>query len=141
MPYQTQLWQLIIPVDNEFVYDTPDAFYYVVFNYDTSNPFNKQPDFDRLGIKASDFVNVKELWTGATCKPSELQISVPKKDVRVYRLERAGYSGVAAAVADPAESIDMTVVGKTLQLLQSALSQYMELTVQPSIPYPFREKT
>ena len=65
-------------------------------------------------------MNVKELWTGATCKPSELQISVPKKDVRVYRLERAGYSGVAAAVADPAESIDMTVDGKTLNVYAAA---------------------
>lgn len=120
LPNETNLWQLVIPVDNEFIYDTPEAFYYVVFNYDTSKPFTKQPDFDRLGIKASDFVNVKELWTGATCKPSELQVSVPAKDVRVYRLERAGYSGVAAAVADPAESIDMTVDGKSLNVSAAA---------------------
>ena len=65
-------------------------------------------------------MNVKELWTGATCKPSELQISVPKKDVRVYRLERASYSGVASAVADPAESIDMTVDGKSLNVSAAA---------------------
>lgn len=127
LPNETQMWQLIIPVDNEFIYDTPEAFYYVVFNYDTSKPFTKQPDFDRLGIKASDFVNVKELWTGTTCKPSELQVSVPAKDVRIYRLERSGYSGVAAAVADPAESIDMTVDGKNLNI--SAVAPISSVTV------------
>jgi len=116
--YQTSLYATNdISVDNEFILDTPDAFYYVVFNFDKTTALNEAPDFGRLGIDAGEFVNVKELWNGTSCKPSELQISVPAKDVRIYRLERASYSGIESAMtADPEGSVSLTADGDNLHV-------------------------
>lgn len=87
-------------VDNEFIYDTGDAFYYVVFNYSTSTAFTKTIDFDRLGVNASEFVNVTELWESTTLTPSSsMTITVPVKDVRIYRFERASYSEIESVTA------------------------------------------
>ena len=82
-----------ITVDNEFIYDNGDEFYYVVFNYTPSTAEGdpiilKTPDYARLGINPSDYKSVKELWTGATTTPAELQVSVPAKDVRIYRFDK-----------------------------------------------------
>lgn len=99
--YQTTLYNTNdISVDNEFVYNTPDAFYYVVFNYDTSKALEKTPDFARLGINPDEFVSGKELWEGKTFFPAEMTVSVPAKDVRIYRFERNSYGGVESASAD-----------------------------------------
>lgn len=115
--HQTSLWATNdVSTDNEFIFDSPEAFYYVVFNYNTSSALNEAPDFDRLGIKASDFVNVKELWNGTSCKPSELQISVPAKDVHIYRFERAAYSSVATIATDAEGSVEMNVDGTELSV-------------------------
>lgn len=93
-----------ISCGNEFVLDTPDAFYYAVFNYGTdgSGVLNKDVNFARLGINASDYKNVTELWTGATSTPASLKVNVPVKDVRIYRFEKSnfGESGVAETIAD-----------------------------------------
>lgn len=90
--------------DNEFILDTPDAFYYAVFNYGTdgSGVLSKNVNFERLGINASDYTNVTELWTGATSAPASLKVNVPVKDVRIYRFEKPGFgeSGVAETIAD-----------------------------------------
>ena len=77
-----------VSVDNEFILDNGDEFYYVVFNYDSGKPLTKAPDYGRLGIDAGSYKSVKELWTGEVTTPAELAVSVPAKDVRVYRLSR-----------------------------------------------------
>lgn len=90
--------------DNEFILDTPDAFYYAVFNYGTdgSGVLNTDVNFERLGINASDYTNVTELWTETTSSPASLKINVPVKDVRIYRFEKPGFgeSGVAETIGD-----------------------------------------
>lgn len=97
-----------IATDNEFVLDTPDAFYYVVFNYERSKQFDKEVDYNRLGVNPAEFVNVKELWNGATYAPSDVKVSVPAKDVRIYRFERAGYSGVESVASDDSNTVVTT---------------------------------
>ena len=98
-----------VATDNEFIYDTPDAFYYVVFNFDKAAELDKDVDFGRLGVNPSEFVNVKELWNGTSCAPTALKVSVPAKDVHIYRFERAGYSGVQDIKADNASKISIQV--------------------------------
>ncbi len=108
-----------ISVDNEFVLDAGDAFYYVVFNYGTSgnSAIEKTPDFARLGVNASDFVNVTELWTGETASPASLKVNVPKKDVRIYRFEKSGFgSGVTESVADDAGKVNVSKTGNCVSV-------------------------
>lgn len=82
-----------IKLDSQFVMDTDDAFYYIVFNYATGDylPIEFTPDFARLGINPADFTAVTELWEGETAAPENLKVKVPAKDVRIYRFERPGY--------------------------------------------------
>lgn len=78
-----------VMTDNEFIYDTPEAFYYVVFNYgDNLDRYPYTPNYDRLGIAPSDFTSVKELWTGTTHSLPTFQVDVPTRDVRIYRFAR-----------------------------------------------------
>ena len=79
-----------VSTDNEFILDTDDAFYYVVFNYATNNKgdLSKTPDYERLGINPSDFSKVTELWEGKSFSPRNLQVNVPEKDVRIYRFDK-----------------------------------------------------
>lgn len=78
-----------ISVDSEFYLDTPESLYYVVFNYDTaSGAKNIEIPYSRLGVKAGEFAGVKELWTGETFSPSETSLTIPAKDVRIFRLDR-----------------------------------------------------
>lgn len=111
--------------DNEFILDTPDAFYYAVFNYGTdgSGVLNKNVNFERLGINASDYTNVTELWTGATSAPASLKVNVPVKDVRIYRFEKPGFgeSGVAEAIED-GNSDNVTVVKNNGNIEVNAVS-------------------
>ncbi len=111
--------------DNEFILDTPDAFYYAVFNYGTdgSGVLNKNVNFERLGINASDYTNVTELWTGATSAPASLKVNVPVKDVRIYRFEKPGFgeSGVEEAIED-GNSDNVTVVKNNGNIEVNAVS-------------------
>lgn len=79
-----------VTVDNEFIYDNGDDFYYVVFNYatDPSSVLSKAPDYKRIGINPNDYKTVKELWQGTEHTPSGLKIEVPSKDVRIYRFSK-----------------------------------------------------
>lgn len=79
-----------VMVDNEFVYDAGDDFYYVVFNYATepSSVLAKAPDFARIGIDPKQYSVVKELWTGEATTPSAFQVNVPAKDVHIYRFSK-----------------------------------------------------
>ena len=101
--HSTSLWAANdVSCGNEFIYDTPDAFYYVVFNYGNPNStLSFSPDFDRLGVDRAEFVSGKELWEGQAFDPASMKVSVPSKDVRIYRFERKNYGGVAAVEADP----------------------------------------
>ncbi len=81
-------------VDNEFVLDTDKACYYVVFNYNTSETLAKTEAFSRLGVGYSDVKNITELWTGqqASFSANGISVSVPARDVRIYRLEKASWN-------------------------------------------------
>ncbi len=92
------------------------SFYYVVFNFDKVNGLDKAVDFERLGINPAEFVNVKELWNGTASAPASLRISVPAKDVHIYRFERAGYSGIESAVGDGQNKLTMKVVDRTVHV-------------------------
>ena len=100
-----------IATDNEFILDTPGAFYYVVFNFDKGNPLDKSVDFERLGIDKADFVNVKELWNGTSCAPADVKVSIPAKDVRIYRFERRNFSGVDGVAVDNDKSVTLKAGG------------------------------
>lgn len=117
--YKNTLWSTDdVATDNEFIYDTGDAFYYVVFNYDgTVGTFT--PDYDRLGVSASEFVNVTELWENKTYDPSSLQITIPKKDVRIYRFERKSYSAIESILADPSGSVNIDYISGNLSVAAS----------------------
>ncbi len=116
-----------VSVGNEFVYDTPDAFYYVLFNYDKSASMNKTPDFSRLGVNPSEFVNVTELYTGAKQAPADFKVSMPSKDVRIYRFERSSYSGIDAVSVGEKDRIAMNVEGTSLSI--SAVSPISAVSV------------
>lgn len=97
------LYQYSFGVGNEFTLDTPDALYYVVYNYDFKNTgaaFTKQADFARIGIDAANAKAVTELWTGANIPISggSFAVSVPKADVCIYRIDKltAGIEDVEA---------------------------------------------
>lgn len=90
--------------DNEFCYDDGDAFYYVVFNISGSY-ISKTPDYERLGVSASEFENITELWNYDEYTPEEFEVEVPPMDVCVYRMERAGFSGVESVVADASAAV------------------------------------
>ena len=79
-----------VTVDNEFVYDNGDDFYYVVFNYATepSSKLSKKPDFARIGVNPNLYSEVKELWNGTVTTPPDLLVEVPAKDVRIYRFSK-----------------------------------------------------
>lgn len=119
--YQTSLYATNdISCGNEFVCDTPDAFYYVVFNYGTPNTtLSFTPDFERLGVNSSEFVSCKELWQGNVYNPASMQVSVPSKDVRIYRFERKNYGGVEAVAADPEGSVAASCDGGRVKVTAS----------------------
>ncbi len=113
-----------ISCDNEFILDTDDAFYYAVFNYGTdgSGILTKDADLSRLGITSSDFTNVTELWTGETSSPAALKVSVPVKDVRIYRFEKSNFSENDSSVAEMEsdnENIQVSAVTGGLQVKTS----------------------
>ncbi len=119
--YQTTLFSPNdVATDNEFIFDTPEAFYYVVFNYDKSKVFEKAVDFGRLGVNASDFVNVKELWEGKSSSVADTKVSVPAKDVRIYRFERAAYTGVDPVAAPASDKVSVEVADGNLSVSASA---------------------
>ena len=90
MKYASSRYGYDFSVDNEFVLDTDDAVYYAVFNYNMNNDLTRTADFRRIGINAASVKGIKELWTGLTVSPSAsgFCISVPKCDVRMYRIEK-----------------------------------------------------
>lgn len=105
-----------VSVDNEFILNTPTAFYYVVFNYDKASPLTKEVDYKRLGITAEEFVNVKELWEGKNYNSPNLEITVPAKDVRIYRFERKEFAGMENVATDRQGSVAVSVTGSRVSV-------------------------
>ena len=91
LAYDSNRYGKAFRVDNEFVLDTDNALYYVVFNYDKDADFRKTADFSRIGIRADEVKSIKELWTGANVEMGNwgFGVSIPKCDVRMYRIEKA----------------------------------------------------
>ena len=91
LAYDSNRYGKAFRVDNEFVLDTDNALYYVVFNYDKNADFRKTADFSRIGIRADEVKSIKELWTGANVEMRNwgFEVSIPKCDVRMYRIEKA----------------------------------------------------
>lgn len=97
-------------VDKVFMLDTEKAFYLVVFNYDASKAVTETVSLERLGLNASDVKHIKELWTGESINldGKDLKCSVPAGDVRLYRLEKEGWSsGIVAEKDSGTESFNM----------------------------------
>ena len=119
--YTNSLWSANdIAVDNEFIMDTPDAFYYVVFNYGQNGALSYTPNFERLGVNASEFVRVTELFETKTyTNPATMQVNVPNKDVRIYRFERAGYGKTESALTDPSGSVKAGFHGGAMHITAS----------------------
>lgn len=119
--YANSLWSANdIAVDNEFIMDTPDAFYYVVFNYEQKGALSYTPNFERLGVNASEFVRVTELFETKTyTNPATMQVNVPNKDVRIYRFERAGYGKTESALTDPSGSVKAGFHGGAMHITAS----------------------
>ncbi len=123
-----------VSVGNEFVYNTDKAFYYVVFNYSTSQTLTKTPDFERLGVSSSEFTKVTELYTGTVQTSTEFKVNVPAKDVRIYRLERDSYSSVEPVVVGKDNEITMDVEGKNLNIhAPSEISKVSVYTVDDKL--------
>lgn len=111
-----------ISTDNEFIYDTPDAFYYVVFNFASSDtPLSFRPDFKRLGVDLSEFVKVTELWESKVYIPSSLEILVPGKDVRIYRFERKNYSMLETPSVASDKAVKIECLSGNLRISASEL--------------------
>ena len=91
LAYDSNRYGKAFRVDNEFVLDTDNALYYVVFNYDKDADFRKTADFSRIGIRADEVKSIKELWTDANVEMRNwgFEVSIPKCDVRMYRIEKA----------------------------------------------------
>lgn len=90
LPYSFKRWDYTYGVDNEFVLDTSDAFYYVVMNYDFTNPLQKTATFERIGMDPANVKSIKELWTGqsVTFNTNGFDVSIPTSDVRFYRIDK-----------------------------------------------------
>lgn len=111
-------WQYNYTVDSEFMLDTDKALYYVVFNYDMSNAKSKDAMFARLGINASEVKNITELWTGEKVAMSAdgFKVSIPKSDVRIYRLEKEGWSSSISDIKDDGRQIEVSVNSGSLDV-------------------------
>lgn len=71
--------------------DVDSLLYLAVFNYSSSTTLSATLPLSDLGpFTASEFCEIKELWTGTTATPTEqIAVSVPAKDARIYRFRRA----------------------------------------------------
>lgn len=118
-----------VSVDNEFILDNGDSFYYAVFNFNSDKgAITKTPDFSRLGINPEEYTNVTEIWEGKKCEPASLQVNVPAKDVRIYRFEKPGYSAVST-ITDSASSSDIVVKSRPGEIEVNASSDIISVDI------------
>ena len=92
-------------VDREFVLDTEEALYYVVFNYNKGGSYSKRADFLRIGIEPSNVKRIKELWTGRNVEFSDsgFNLAVPEADVCLYQIEKTLPPSISAIQTDGGE--------------------------------------
>lgn len=106
-------------VDQEFVLDTEDALYYVVFNYDKSAQYTKTADFERLGISKDNVKGIKELWTGQTVEVTGngFNVAVPQCDVRMYRIDKnSGGTGIAGVTEGNSQNVKINYSNGSLTM-------------------------
>ena len=88
-----------------FMRETPQYVYVAVFNFANgtfATESKGEISFSRLGIDPSNVGSIKELWTGEYVEPADdsFAYSVPKADVRVYRISKNDFNGIEAIIAD-----------------------------------------
>ncbi len=112
------------------MYDDGTYIYLAVFNFNPIIKIEGAINLDRLGIKAADIEFVKELWSGerVQLEGETIPYSVPKQDVKVYRLARNGASGISSATAAEEKEVScsaadglLTVWSSSKLLLQASL--------------------
>lgn len=90
-----------------FMRDTERYLYVAHFNFE-KGVFGKDSEetisYDRIGIEPSDVKSIKELWTGESIANDgdSFKSFVPKADARVYRIEKASWSGIEEIEDDEA---------------------------------------
>ena len=101
---------------------TEEYYYVVVFNYNSD--INRAPltgtlPLADLGITASDFSSVKELWTHAAVDATNgLSYSIPSRDCRIYRFTRIPQGIESPSVAEPSVTV---AVGQGMLTLRSLI--------------------
>lgn len=104
-------------VDKIYMLDTKNAFYLVVFNYDTSKAATETVSLSRLGLNEADVKHITELWTGESINLDDgnLKCTVPAGDVRLYRLEKEGWStGIVTETDSGTDSFNMFISNGSL---------------------------
>ena len=101
---------------------TEEYYYVVVFNYNSEisrAPLTGTLPLADLGITASDFSSVKELWTHAAVDATNgLSYSVPSRDCRIYRFTRIPQGIESPSVAEPSVTV---AVGQGMLTLRSLI--------------------
>lgn len=88
-----------------FMRDTENYLYVAVFNFSKGIFASEKKgtmSFSRLGIEPADVFSIKELWTGDNIEfsDSSFEYSVPKADVRVYRIAKGDFGSVGEIISD-----------------------------------------
>lgn len=75
--------------ETQFVLRTNDETYLAIFNFNQSENMIGSVELERLGIKSSVSLSVKELWTSefSMTEDKKVNYNIPPQDVRVYRIQ------------------------------------------------------
>ncbi len=96
-----------------FMRDTERYLYVAHFNFEKGifgHDSEETISFERIGIDPADVKEIKELWTGEMIAPEAdgFKSVVPKADARVYRIEKASWSGIEEIAGEPANAPKLT---------------------------------
>jgi hypothetical protein len=76
---------------NLFVADNDNDFYLAALNYSPIET-NMAVPFDRIGLKAAEPLEARELWSGQTTNVSSpMTIHLPPADAAIYRFSPAAH--------------------------------------------------
>lgn len=95
-------------------YRKDDRYCYVAaFSFSKTNSYTTELKWERLGINAGDIHGIKELWTGEEIEytPEGMNVTVPKSDARIYRIDLKGESGVAEISGNSVASASVIAMG------------------------------
>lgn len=114
-------YQYSYGVDRDFVLDTKDALYYVVFNYDKNSDYTTTVNFKRIGIDGIDVGSIKELWTGESLNYTAegFDIKIAACDVAMYRIIKKGAS-ITTDDSSKQNDIKISCLGKTIDVCSSS---------------------